>query len=249
MAAVADAGRAEAMVVCLPEAYVPGYRHPDRPAPLVDAAFLDDAWARVRAAAADAGVAVVRGTERLDPDGPRSTCLVADRDGAVLGWQDKAQLDPTEDAGYAPGDGARGVFAVGPLRLGVVICHEGWRYPETARAAARAGAHVVFHPHVHEGEPGAYAPATFGDPANAFHEKALLCRAVYVAGVNVASRGSGTTSAVVRPDGTVRCWQPYGVEGLPVADVDTGLATGLLTERCRAPYPVTRTAPAGSTAP
>jgi len=27
----------------------------------------------------------------------------------------------------------RRVFQAGPLTFGVVICHEGWRYPETAR--------------------------------------------------------------------------------------------------------------------
>ncbi|MCB0882643.1 MAG: carbon-nitrogen hydrolase family protein [Thermoleophilia bacterium] len=247
VAAVADAGAAGALVVCLPEAYVPGYRYPDQPSPLVDAASLEGAWRRVRDAAAAARTAVVLGTERLDPGGPRLAALVIDRDGSVLGWQDKAQLDPSEDAGYAPGDGHRHVFTVGPLRFGVAICHEGWRYPETVRAAARAGAHVVFHPHVHEGDPGGYAPATFCDPANTFHEKALLCRAaentVYVASVNVASPGSGTTSAVIRPDGSVQCWQPYGVEGLLVADIDTATATGLLAHRCRAPYPVTGTPP------
>ena len=31
----------------------------------------------------------------------------------------------------------------GALTFGVAICHEGWRYPETVRWAARRGAHVV----------------------------------------------------------------------------------------------------------
>jgi len=37
----------------------------------------------------------------------------------------------------------------------------------------------------------------------------------------------------VRPDGTVLCWQPYGVEGLLVADLDLDAATGLLAGRLR----------------
>ena len=65
---------------------------------------------------------------------------------------------------------------------------------------------------------------TFADPANTFHEKAMLCRAAentcYFASVNCASEGSGTTSAVVRPDGRLQCYQPYGHEGLLVADLD-----------------------------
>ena len=55
----------------------------------------------------------------------------------------------------------------------------------------------------------------------------------YFASVNCASHGSPTTSAVVRPDGTVLAWQPYGKEGLLVADLGTAAATGLLAARCR----------------
>lgn len=80
-------------------------------------------------------------------------------------------------------------------------------------------------------------PATFADPANTFHEKAMLCRAAenscYFASVNYASAGSPTTSAVIRPDGTLLCYQPYGKEGLLLADVDLSAATGLLAARCK----------------
>jgi predicted amidohydrolase len=105
------------------------------------------------------------------------------------------------------------------------------------RWAARRGAQVVFHPSFHEAEPGGYRPATFADPANTFHEKAALCRAAentcYFATVNYASPGSPTTSAVVRPDGTLLCYQPYGESGLLFADIDLAEATGLLASRCR----------------
>jgi hypothetical protein len=36
---------------------------------------------------------------------------------------------------------------------------------------------------------------------------------------------------VVRPDGTLLCYQPYGKEGLLVADIDIGAATGFLAAR------------------
>jgi predicted amidohydrolase len=95
----------------------------------------------------------------------------------------------------------------------------------------------VFHPHFHEAEPGSYRPTTFADPANAFFEKTALCRAAenacYFATVNYASDGSPTTSAVVRPDGTVLTWQPYGKPGLLVADLDLDAATRLYATRCK----------------
>lgn len=165
-----------------------------------------------------------------------ATALVIAPDGTLGGFQDKVQLDPSEDGLYSPGSGRR-LFQVGPLTFGIAICHEGWRYPETVRWAARRGAQVVFHPHFHEAEPGGYVPSTFADPANTFHEKAALCRAAentrYFASVNYASAGSPTTSAVVRPDSTLLCHQEYGKEGLLVADLDLAAATGLLAARLR----------------
>ena len=159
-----------------------------------------------RAAAAKANVTVILGTERIVDGSLLATALVIQRDGTFAGFQDKVQLDPSEDGTYSAGSGRR-VFEVDALKFGIAICHEGWRYPETVRRAAIHGAHIVFHPHFHEAEPGGYVPSTFADPANTFHEKAALCRAAentcYFATVNFASEGSPTTSAVANPDGTL----------------------------------------------
>ena len=166
----------------------------------------------------------ILGTERVTERGLQIAACVFNPDGTVAGWQDKGQIDPSEEHIYPALGTGRRVFTVGPLTFGVVICHEGWRYPETVRWAVRRGAQLVFHPHAHVAEPGSYRPVTFADPANTFHEKAMLCRAAentcYFASVNCASEGSATTSAVVRPDGTLQCYQPYGQEGLLVADLD-----------------------------
>ena len=102
--------------------------------------------------------------------------------------------------------------------------------------AAKRGAQIVFHPHFDPDPPGVY-PARFGDPANTFHEKAMLCRAAentcYFASVNCAGAGSATTSAIARPDGTLLAHQPYGKAGLLIADLDLRAATGFLAMRCR----------------
>ncbi len=235
-AAVADAAAAGARVLCLPEAYVPGYRAEGKGVPPPDAAFLEDAWVRVAHAARRARVTTILGTERVSASGPVITALVIGPDGERLGFQDKVQIDPSEEGTYAAGTG-RQVFVADGLTFGVVICHEGWRYPETVRWAARRGARIVFHQAFHEADASSYRPSTFADPANTFHEKAALCRAAentcVFATVNYASAGSPTTSAVIGPEGTVLAWQPYGAAGLLVTDVDLSAATGLLASRCR----------------
>ena len=232
--AVAQASQAAADVLCFPENFVPGYRAPGKALPPPDERFLDRAWSAVAAAAARVNVTVILGTERIAEGSLLASALVIQSDGTLAGFQDKVQLDPSEDATYSAGAGRR-VFAAGDLKFGIVICHEGWRYPETVRWAARHGAHIVFHPHFGEAEPGSYVPRAFADPANTFHEKAALCRAAentcYIATVNFASKGSPTTSAVVSPDGTLLAYQAYGVEGLLIADIDISLATGLLASR------------------
>jgi predicted amidohydrolase len=232
--AIAQASLEHAQIICFPECFVPGYRDAGKPVPPADPMFLERAWSAIAVAARQAGIAVVLGTERIVDHALFITALVINRDGTIAGFQDKVQIAPSEENTYSAGAGRR-VFQTGPLTFGIVICHEGWRYPETVRWAARRGAHLVFHPHFHEAEPGSYRPSTFADPANSFHEKALLCRAAentcYFASVNCASAGSPSTSAVVRPDGTLLAFQPYGKEGLLIADIDLSAATGLLAAR------------------
>jgi predicted amidohydrolase len=234
--AIAQAAIERAGIICFPECFVPGYRGMGKVAPPPDAAFLERAWSVIAAAAAKANVAVILGTERVAGNALFATALVINADGTRAGFQDKVQIDPSEEGTYSFGSG-RQVFQTGSLTFGIAICHEGWRYPETVRWAVRHGARVVFHPHFHQVEPGSYVPSTFADPANTFHEKAALCRAAentcYFATVNFASAGSPTTSAVVRPDGTPLCYQPYGKEGLLITDIDPSEATGLLAARFR----------------
>ncbi|HWO11573.1 MAG TPA: carbon-nitrogen hydrolase family protein, partial [Polyangiaceae bacterium] len=175
MSAVERAALGGAAIVCFPECFVPGYRGPGSVVPAPDPEFLERAFDAIARRAASARVAVVLGAERVSGGALFATALVIDADGTRLGFQDKVQIDPSEEATYTPGTGRR-VFRAGPLTFGVVICHEGWRYPETVRWAARRGAQLVFHPQFHAAEPGAYRPTAYADPANTFHEKAVLCR-------------------------------------------------------------------------
>jgi len=232
---IQEAAVRRAQVICFPECFVPGYRIGQNISP-PDQDWLNQAWTSIDTKAGECGVAVVLGTERMESDALYITARVTSSDGTVAGFQDKVQLDPGEESTYSAGEQRR-VFQCGRLTFGVVICHEGWRYPETVRWAVRQGAHLVFHPHFELVEDPQYLPVHFADPANSFHEKAALCRAAentcYFATVNCALQGASTTSAIIAPDGTIVVHQPYGMEGLLVADIDLSRATGFLAHRLR----------------
>lgn len=236
--AIARAGAAGAGIICFPECYVPGYRTATRNRTPPDPAFLERAWAAIARAAKAADVAVVLGTEKVTERGLVITALVINRDGTIAGFQDKTQVDPSEEGIYVIAEGDRKVFATDAVTFGVAICHEGWRYPETVRWPVKRGAQIVFHPHFHWADGDSFRPTSFADPRNSFHEKAALCRAAentcFFATVNYATDGAPTTSAVVRPDGTLLTHQPYGQAGVLIADINLDEATRLLATRCKA---------------
>jgi predicted amidohydrolase len=200
----------------------------------MDQSWLENAWSQIDAQAAKHSIAVVLGTERHDDAGLLITARVTNANGTLSGFQDKVQLDPSEESVYHAGT-IRRVFQCGGLTFGIVICHEGWRYPETTRWAVRNGAQLVFHPHFEIVENAAYVPKLFADPSNTFHEKAMLCRAAentcYFASVNCALKGATTTSAVADPDGKLVTYQPHGREGILYADIQVETATGFLAKR------------------
>src|SRR4030095_8248231 len=103
--AIADAARHSASILCFPECFVPGYRTANRAMPLADAIFLARAWTAVAHAAGRANVAVVLGTERIVNGGLVISALVVNRDGTIAGFQDKVQIDPSEEAPYKSGAG------------------------------------------------------------------------------------------------------------------------------------------------
>lgn len=233
--AMKTAAKQEAAVICFPECFVPGYRV-EASGPKPDQDWLNRAWETIDAKAGELGIGVILGTERVDSSGLMITARVTNADGTLAGFQDKVQLDPSEEGIYVAGSN-RQIFQCGELTFGVVICHEGWRYPETVRSAARQSAHVVFHPHFEiVGNPD-YRPKQFADPANTFHEKAALCRAaensIYFATVNCALKGSTTTSAIIDPEGVLVTHQPYGEAGVLVGVVDTEQASGFLAKRLK----------------
>jgi predicted amidohydrolase len=101
--AVVQAAAAGAGIVCFPECFVPGYRRIGKTVPPPDPAYLDRAWSDIAKVAATVTMTVVLGTERVVNGALLATALVIGPDGTMAGFQDKVQLDPSEEGTYYAG--------------------------------------------------------------------------------------------------------------------------------------------------
>ncbi len=128
-----------------------------------------------------------------------------------MGYQTKNQLDPSEDDTWVPGT-ERSVFEINGLTFGIVICHEGFRYPESVRWAAIRDAKVVFHPNLTGSEQQGPNLTEWGNKNNPYYEKAQMMRAmentIYFASSNYACQYPESASAIIHPDGTCIAHQP-----------------------------------------
>jgi len=233
VAAVEEAGRLGARVVCLPETTLPGHRDQPRTVPDLPAEALDAALGVVGDAARRAAVVAIVGAERPTAAGREIVSVVFGPDGARIGEQVKTQIDPSEEAWYVPGSGRR-IFAVDGLVFGIAICHEAYRYPEITRSLALAGAQVVFVPHFVVTDDGSL-PSRWCDAPNPYNEKSLLCRAlensIFVAASNAAGPDQGSITGIISPDGTLLASLPYGQVGVVAADIDLAVADRLIALR------------------
>jgi predicted amidohydrolase len=226
--AVAQASELGVDVLCLPESCLPGHRVQPDVVPAYDQGTLDEALAAVADEVRRHGVATVVGTEQVTRAGLQIVATVIDGDGTVLGHQAKTQLDPLEEPHYVPGNGRR-IFTAAGVTFGIAICHEAFRYPETVRWAARAGAQVVFHPHYVGDNAHTRHPRAWCDPTGTYHEKAVLCRAlensVYLASCNYALSNQPSATCVIDPDGRLLAQLDYGDRGVLARNIDLSRAT------------------------
>lgn len=211
-------------IICFPESIIPGLRGVGYDVEAYNHGFQQKAVEEIRKFAKRYEVAVILPIEWEDSLGMHLVAFVIDKDGEVLGYQTKNQIDPSEDQfGYLPGEG-RKLFTIDDVTFGIVICHEGWRYPETVRWAARMGASIVFHPQF------------TGDVSNPeFFNGAMVCRSlennIYFASVNYALEKQKSTTSLISPFGEAICVAEQSKEQLLVADIDPFHASRLLAKR------------------
>jgi len=235
---MSEASAQGAEIVCFPEAYLPGLRGQDFEVLPWDQTEQERALQAVAQWARTYSVATILGMERNTTTGTMAgrqiVAFVIDAHGQIQGYQTKNQLDPSEDRFYVPGN-TRRLFEINGMKFGVVICHEGWRYPETVRWAAVRGAKIVFHPHHTGSDRQGVRLTQWGAAGGPYYEKAMMCRSIentiYFASVNYALRFAESATSLIAPSGECQAYLPYGQEGVLVQEIKVEEATGLLATR------------------
>ncbi|OEH93582.1 carbon-nitrogen hydrolase family protein [Bacillus solimangrovi] len=211
-------------IICFPESIVPGLRGVGYEVDEYNHDFQTSVLDEICALAKQLKLAVILPLEWTDELGLHLVAFVIDENGEILGYQTKNQIAPDEDFfNYVPGSG-RQLFEIKNVKFGIVICHEGWRYPETVRWAAVRGASIVFHPQF-----------TGSVPNPEFYDYAMICRSVenniYFASVNYALENQGSTTSLISPTGERLMGVSKNAEQLLVCNIDTKQADRLLAKR------------------
>jgi len=221
------AASAGAQIVCFPETQTIGYRvdiaTPDRPVP-VEA--LDELNEKLARRCGELGLACILGTETpLETDAyggkPYNSALVISEQGKILGVHHKTKLTPLDAIAYTPGRTFE-TFELCGVKVGVVICFEGFRFPETTRECVRQGAQLVFHPQNNTTRPN--------DWKIPVHHAMITTRAaentIWFASCNAClPPHQNCSSMIVAPDGQVSAMAELKQEELVVADIDIDRAT------------------------
>lgn len=222
-----QAAAAGVQIVCFPETQTVGYRvdiaTPDAP---VEPERLADLHARVARRCGQHGMACVLGTETPLPTNPTrgkpyNSALVISPVGDILGVHHKTKLTPLDAVAYSPGQGFQ-TFDLFGVKVGVVICFEGFRFAETTRECVRQGARLVFHPQNNTTRPN--------DWKIPVHESMIVTRAaentIWFASCNMChDQHQNCRSMVVAPDGQVHARAELKQHQLLTADLDIDRAT------------------------
>ena len=170
-AAIAEAAKQGAQIVCLPELFLGPYFCQKEDASLFDLAepIPGPSSERLAAAAKLNGVVVIGSLfEKRMPGVYHNTATVHDANGQFLGIYRKMHIpdDPLyfEKYYFTPGDLGFKVFDTSRGKVGTLVCWDQW-YPEAARLTALQGAEVIFYPTAigwHPKEKAEYGEAQHG---------------------------------------------------------------------------------------
>ena len=210
-------------IVCFPETQTVGYRvdiaPTNAPVPTLE---LERVHGEVAARCGELGIACILGTETPSPrEKPYNTALIIDSDGEILGTHHKAKLTPLDLLAYTPGESFE-TFELFGVRVGVVICFEGFRFAETTAECVRQGAQLVFQPQNNTTRPN--------DWKTPIHHAMITTRAaentVWFASCNAClPPHQNCRSLVIAPDGRLHAQTELKRQELLATEIDLDLAT------------------------
>lgn len=233
---IIKASEKQSRIICFPEACIPGMRGIGIEIEDVDENTLENHLKSVCKMAKDYRINVILPMEYYFNGKRMNVAFFIGDDGEIKGKQTKNQIDPAEDGWYYAGS-ERELFIIDNVKIGVSICHEGFRYPETVRWAARRGAKIVFHPFCAGSDDKGVNPGHWLDPNAPYYEKAIMCRTmennIFMASVNFSFRYQDAATCIVGPDGKLIEYLQYGVNDVLTHEIDVSESTNLLAERCR----------------
>ena len=210
-------------LLCFSETHLAGYRvGVSQPQAPCDIEALDHARAEIAAACRDHSIGAIVGTETPNGnDKPFNSAVVFDRQGRNLAAHHKSRLTPGDALGYSAGTEPT-LFEFQGIQMGLVICFEGFRFPETTRALARGGARIVFHPQFNHVLPGMVLPSM--EWKLPVHEALLTARAaensIYFVSANMCHPRNNCRSLIIGPDGLILQASELGKEALLIEDLD-----------------------------
>ena len=237
VAKVAEAARAGATLVCLPELFRTRYFAQREDAALFDLAepVPGPSTEALGQAAKQEGVVVIAPVfERRAPGLYHNTAAVIDADGRLVGLYRKMHIpdDPAyyEKFYFTPGDLGFRVFDTRVGRIGTLVCWDQW-YPEGARLTALQGAHILLYPTAIGWHPREKAMHGAGqiDAWRTIQRSHAIANGVYVAAVNRVGHepadgaGEGIEfwggSFLADPFGAVVAQAPADREAVVIAEV------------------------------
>jgi len=143
---VAELERIEADIVVLPELAFTGYGFSSRKELLGLAENLEDSAALevLLELCLRKNMNVVTGFAEMSGDCCYNSSVLLSP-GGISGLYRKLHLFDREKLYFDPGDIPPGVFRVGEVRVGMMVCFD-WLFPEMARTLALRGADIICHP-------------------------------------------------------------------------------------------------------
>lgn len=215
-----DSGGLHADLWVLPELFTTGYLFSDRAELLSVAQAVDGRTAdRLHKVAVRHSCSFVAGFAESAGGHVFNSAMAVDGDGLKAVYR-KTHLFDNEKKWFEPGDSGFVVTRLAGVQVGIMICYD-WRFPESVRTLALAGAQIIAHP----------SNLVLKTCQDAMVTRALENGVFTVTANRVGSESVGAASAaftgrsrIVAPDGSILAEGAVDAADMKVVEIDPEVA-------------------------